>query len=168
MAGCFSRVPCIHTGSEYGCGSRNYSASNLWIDFGTVAFLSSPPNVSGPQVENSWWKCLRRTRRSQIHWSILARSVRGDSDRGHGTRFRALAYVLKGKSDLSSSGSRTSGLGRVQMLKNFFEFRTWPLVRVGACPRPDRFRTAAARTLTAREIATLSYLTWREVVSPRD
>lgn len=60
----------IWVGGTNDLEARNYSASNLWIDFGTVAFLSSSPNVSGFKFENCWWKCLRRTRRSRIHWSL--------------------------------------------------------------------------------------------------
>jgi hypothetical protein len=139
-------------------GRRNYSALNLWIDFGTEAFFILISEPFGLQVEKRWSKCLRRTRSPR--WTNLARSVRGESDQVMEPVFEPRIYSEK-VNPLPSSCSRTSELGGVQTSKSC-QWDPDPSVGVGACPHPDRHLTAAAHT-TAREIATLAFFTWREL-----
>jgi hypothetical protein len=109
MAGCFSRVPCIQTGSEYVVAAMTWKQELLSVEFvdrlWNCHILILISERLGLQVEKTLVEMFASHPKSQImghgpwRWTILARSVRGGSDQGHGTSFRTLAYILKGKFD---------------------------------------------------------------------
>jgi hypothetical protein len=134
-----------------------YSTSNLWIDFGIVTFLSSSSN--GSDLKNAGGNLCAAPEAANLGDGEFGRSVRGSPD-GSWNQSSSPAYILK-VNLMPSSGSRTSKLETVQTSKSWYQNP----VRVGACPHPNRFRTAAAH-ITAVAIATLPSLAWRELSHP--